>query len=148
VNCWKWQRIVSVVAKNVPIMGCSYKALWDKLTPVVGLLHPIKWKQSLVTQYVTNAQWEYYASLELAQKSDICSLVSNMRSKERRNADTPESMYQLLTENQNWSVVNVIQMTMMVTTVLANQLFKQSMSAVHDSPVTLLSMSSPTYSRI
>jgi len=39
-------------------------------------------------------------------------------------------------------------MTMMVTTVLANQLFKQPTSAVHDSPVTLLSMSNPTYSRI
>jgi hypothetical protein len=32
---------------------------------------------------------------------NICSLVSNTRSKERRNADkTPESMYQLVTENQ------------------------------------------------
>jgi len=39
-------------------------------------------------------------------------------------------------------------MTMMVTTVLAKQLLQQSMPAVHDSPVTLLSMSNPTYSRI
>jgi hypothetical protein len=125
VNCWKCQRTVSVVAKNVPIMGCSYKALWDKLTPVAGLLCPIKWKQSLVTRYVTNARWEHHASLELAWRSHIRSLVSNMRSKKREKCWQDTRKYvPAVDRKSNWSVVNVIQMTIMVTTVLCKPAFQ------------------------